>query len=352
MPVAPPAVRAIASQDWGALDEDFDYIDMGIPDSGSVRQHLLSTFGMLNLWGQTAAQQRAVEAEELVALISSDAMTWENIASSLLSGYAPDFATLPCGTVSNVTRRQFAHAAVVAVADIAECAHEVVYLDSLPTSSSTSSAVEGKTEEAAKTAAAAAEAAEEEQQNNSSKPTPSSSSTAPRQQVLMPAVEMYWMSQLMEQFRGDMKHVPPIFDGCTRTIDRATELRARDIYWQIAQQQDGQDPEFGQISYLEEVIALNPFIAEPHVLLSQALLQRRRWAEAAHHSSRALEIFFQWGTAWDKRAPMRQWVAYAQMLLQQASVGQERTSEMPYVQTQASLQDVSGPIIHPVVMHC
>mmetsp|Transcript_15737 Transcript_15737/g.50041 ORF Transcript_15737/g.50041 Transcript_15737/m.50041 type:complete len:434 (-) Transcript_15737:178-1479(-) len=356
IPLPPPAVRAIAEQNWAALDAEFPALQDHLPDSSSTRNHLLGTFGLLHLWRQSPAQCRAglfhmaymapgsipfgmwgesgnggdvqdrmalraligAEAEEMVALMSSDALSWEKIASSILTGSPPDFAILPCGEHRSVARAEFAQLAIVAVADLAECAHDVV-----PPS-------DGEAEA-------------------------SGSQKAPAfySGTMQPAVEMYWMSQLCDQLRHDLHSIPPIFDGCTRTIDRPSEVQARDAYWSVVQKQ-AKSGSIGlqEIWTLKDAVALNPFIAEPHALLSQALIQHGRWGEASQHAMRALHLFYQWGTPWDKRAPLRQWVAFTQMLLQEASMGRTGFSEAPLVAPSTlPLPEYSGPFIKPVIVH-
>jgi len=191
-----------------------------------------------------------------------------------------------------VSRTEFAQVASIAVADLAECAHDVV-------------PAEGGENGTALGRAAGS---------------------------MKPAVEMYWMSQLCEHIRDDLFYVPPVFEGCTRTMERSDEIRARDAYWFAVEQQSTHGSSGIHIaSSLEEAICFNPFVAEPHVLLSQILMQYGRWEEAANHASQALHLFYQWGTAWDKRAPLRQWVAFTQTMLRQASCGRQGFAEVPFV---------------------
>lgn len=349
MPLPPPALRKAVDQNWGGLDEDFDFIGEVLPENNTVRQHLLNSFAVLHLWRQSQAQCRAglfhmaymapgsipfgllaqggegdahdrqdlariigQDAEEMVAIISSDAMSWERLATSILSGVAPDFTTLPCGEVLPLTRSEFVRAAMVAVADIAECAHEAI-------------------------------------------DTPADDSqTAHYVGHMKPAVEMYWMSQLCEQFREDLDIAPPIFDGCTQTICRTAEVEARDAYWHAVQQQARQGSSgLAELEALELAVHRNPFVAEPHVLMSQVLVQHRRYDEAAGHAAEALRLFFQWGTPWDKRAPLRQWVAFSQILLHQASFGSEGFTDMPFAASgMLPLPEYTGPLISPVVVQC
>merc|ERR1719277_1257275 len=140
------------------------------------------------------------------------------------------------------------------------------------------------------------------------------------------------MSQLCQSVRDDLFYVPPVFEGCTRTLDRNAETRARDAYWFAVQEQASRGSSGIHImDTLQDAVVLNPFVAEPHVLLSQVLMQYGRWEEASSHAAEALHLFYQWGTCWDKRAPLRQWVAFAQTIQRQASCGRQGFAEVPFV---------------------
>ncbi|MCW5889056.1 MAG: tetratricopeptide repeat protein [bacterium] len=108
--------------------------------------------------------------------------------------------------------------------------------------------------------------------------------------------------------------LPPVFERCSVEISRDAEVTARDLYWQVscdmALQDDGERAERA----LREAIAANPFIAEPHVLLAQLLVDRQAWDEAAHEASAAQGVLVQWATPWDKRLSWEAWVAWSRVL--------------------------------------
>lgn len=315
-----------------ALDAEFPAFCGALPEAGSMQTHLLGTFGVLHNWHQPRAHCRAglfhtaymapgsipygaagdggdggteldraalqvaigPEAEQLVALFSSDALSWEKLATTSLIGVPPESAVLPCGAHRPVSRTEFAQLAILAVADIAECAHEALPEDG-----------GGMVSDSAAT---------------------------PCNDAMKPAVEMYWMSQLCEQLREDLICVPPIFDGCTRSITRDAELQARDAYWFAVQHQAQHGGgEKSVLGALQDAVALNPFTAEPHVLMSQILMQHGCWGEAAEHAKLALHLFYQWGTAWDKRAPFSRWVAFAATSAMRSVAGKQCSSELPLV---------------------
>jgi hypothetical protein len=119
--------------------------------------------------------------------------------------------------------------------------------------------------------------------------------------------------------RCGVEPLPPVFARCTASLTREDEHAARDLYWQVscdsALQEDGPRAERA----LRDASAKNPFIAEPHVLLAQLLLNRDAWDEAHAEASRALDLLAQWATPWDKRLTWEAWVAWTRVLRKAAA---------------------------------
>jgi tetratricopeptide (TPR) repeat protein len=72
------------------------------------------------------------------------------------------------------------------------------------------------------------------------------------------------------------------------------------------------------IARLEECLRLNPFLAEPNTLLAQSHLVKGDFDKAATAADRALELFVEWGTNWDKRVSYEAWIAWTRVLSQHA----------------------------------
>lgn len=113
--------------------------------------------------------------------------------------------------------------------------------------------------------------------------------------------------------------LPPVFARCTTGIERDAETRARDLYWDVVC--DSACPPERAEETLREAARLNPFVAEPHVLLAQTYVTRQRWADAERAAAAALAIQAQWATPWDKRVSWEAWVAWTRVLLK---AGRER----------------------------
>ncbi|CAE8689267.1 unnamed protein product, partial [Polarella glacialis] len=73
------------------------------------------------------------------------------------------------------------------------------------------------------------------------------------------------------------------------------------------------------IADLLEASKLNPFVAEPHAVRAQLLVQKGRWPEAADACKAALRLFYEWATQWDNRMPFVAWVSWTRCILLQTS---------------------------------
>jgi len=108
--------------------------------------------------------------------------------------------------------------------------------------------------------------------------------------------------------------VPPVFTRCSADISVEAEREARDLYWQaVCEASLGDDDERAD-GLLRDAVARNPFIAEPHVLRAQTLLNRGRFGEAHEEAGAALALLATWATPWDKRLSWEAWVAWARVL--------------------------------------
>jgi hypothetical protein len=50
----------------------------------------------------------------------------------------------------------------------------------------------------------------------------------------------------------------------------------------------------------QQAAELNPYMAEPHLMLAQLHVQAGRWEEGAVEATTALRLFLDWGTPYDK----------------------------------------------------
>ncbi|KAI3515599.1 hypothetical protein L1887_14500 [Cichorium endivia] len=113
--------------------------------------------------------------------------------------------------------------------------------------------------------------------------------------------------------------IPPVFDKCTKILDASEQIKARDLYWE-AVYDDGNDKAKRENAgeMLLKCIEKNPFVGEPHVLLSQFYLSRGRFEEGEKEAEKGLTLLLQWGCSWDKRISWEGWVAWTRVVLNKA----------------------------------
>lgn len=118
---------------------------------------------------------------------------------------------------------------------------------------------------------------------------------------------------------GEGLVLPPVFNQCSVLLPDDDQLRARDLYWDAATTKGSAADHERALGLLQDAISLNPFIAEPHVIIAQILMQRQQYQDAMKHANEALRLFAEWGTAWDKRMSWDAWVAFTRVILENAS---------------------------------
>jgi uncharacterized protein DUF6817 len=126
-------------------------------------------------------------------------------------------------------------------------------------------------------------------------------------------VPRLWLAdyaRLLRLSREALDPVPPVFGECTGGLTLAEEQRARDLYLS-ATAQIAAAPRLAH-AHLSECHRLNPWVAEPLVLLAQLELAEGRHADAREKAEAALRLLRGWATAWDKRRSWAAWLAAAE----------------------------------------
>lgn len=121
-----------------------------------------------------------------------------------------------------------------------------------------------------------------------------------------PALSLARLSCMGLLARSAVTTVPPIFDLCRQTLSEEDELAARNAY--LAGVAALSTDRLTAIHQLTQAWDLCPWVGEPSVWLAYLQLQQGNYAAAGASISRAREICFQWGTAWDKRLSGEQWL--------------------------------------------
>ncbi|KAK9051288.1 hypothetical protein SSX86_027915 [Deinandra increscens subsp. villosa] len=110
--------------------------------------------------------------------------------------------------------------------------------------------------------------------------------------------------------------VPPVFERCTKVLDPGEQMMARDLYWEAVYDQKS-SKEMGE-ELLMKCIEKNPFVGEPHVLLSQFYVSRGRYEEGEREGEKGLGLLLEWGCPWDKRISWEGWVSWCRVLVSKA----------------------------------
>lgn len=113
--------------------------------------------------------------------------------------------------------------------------------------------------------------------------------------------------------------LPPVFAGCTQVLAEADEAAATSLYWAVIQQDQPLVQTDAAIAVLEQAVRHNPWVGEPQMVLAQLYLSAGRLGDARIAAESALQLFSQWGNAWDKRVQWDAWVAWTRILLQSAT---------------------------------
>merc|ERR1712232_190673 len=109
--------------------------------------------------------------------------------------------------------------------------------------------------------------------------------------------------------------VPPIFHNCSGTLTDADSTEALQLYWEaVNHRMETHD----LLAKLQRSTQLNPFVAEPYVLLAQVFFRVGSFDAARQAAETAMANMASWGSAWDKRLPLRVWLVFARVLRQKA----------------------------------
>jgi hypothetical protein len=137
-----------------------------------------------------------------------------------------------------------------------------------------------------------------------------------------PKISMHWMSRFFcNAIKDHLDVVPPVFDCCTKLIDKDDEIEARDVYWKVIMEEPNLSEE-AQIDLLQYTVELNPYVSEPSVLLSQIHYRREDYYEAAVEVRSALAKSYSLASAWDKRLLFEQWIAFTRVMLIKSKRGE------------------------------
>ncbi len=112
--------------------------------------------------------------------------------------------------------------------------------------------------------------------------------------------------------------LPPVFDAGRAILTEAQEAAAATLYWSVVQQNQPLVSPAASVAVLEQAVAMNPWVAEPQMLLAQLYLTEKQYELAQAAAASAVQTAACWGNSWDKRIGWDAWMAWGRILLQSA----------------------------------
>jgi len=112
--------------------------------------------------------------------------------------------------------------------------------------------------------------------------------------------------------------MPTVFDGCQHELSETNEAAACALYWSVIQQNQPLVSSATTILTLEQATKLNPWVAEPYLLLAQLYLTEKAYDKAQQAAASGVHLLCCWGNTWDKRVGWDAWVSWGRILLQSA----------------------------------
>jgi hypothetical protein len=285
---------------------------------GTFKDHLAATFRMLKLWGQSSETAycglfHSVYSSEYVDLALFDPVHERYVLRDLLGAQTEEliyrFCTMPrtafmrdvlareripadglrltdpSGTVHGLDRRETGIYLVVTMADVLEQWYS--WQEDTMSSYPELGPVDAKTMWSATL------------WPGQFRPGSSALSLISRLARLLPDLDL---------------PTPPVFARCTGTLMPEDEAAASALYWQVATQSTPHVSPAHARRILERAVALNPFVAEPRLLLAQIALLQDDFETAERQAEVGAELIAGWGIQWDKRIPWEGWTVWARLL--------------------------------------
>lgn len=112
--------------------------------------------------------------------------------------------------------------------------------------------------------------------------------------------------------------LPALFKGCSEILSEVDERKARDMYNKVLDEYHSAPHTEDAVQLLREIIKLNPYVGEFHIILAQILIRKKCWDESIEEGIKGILLLEQWGTAYDKRFSWDSWMAWGRVVIQKA----------------------------------
>jgi hypothetical protein len=112
--------------------------------------------------------------------------------------------------------------------------------------------------------------------------------------------------------------VPAIFNNCTELLPAVDQKRSRDQYWEAIHLEQRDRIVSTAVPLLQSACKLNPYVAEPHLVLAQIYCTQGEFALAEAEATEGVRLLLDWATNWDKRMTWEGWLSFGRVLRENA----------------------------------
>ena len=124
---------------------------------------------------------------------------------------------------------------------------------------------------------------------------------------------------LLERPFGNLEiPLPAIFNNCTAILSAVDQIRSRDQYWEAIHIEQRDRIVNTAMPLLKDACKINPFVAEPHLVLAQIYLTEGEYELAEAEATEGVRLLLDWATNWDKRMTWGGWLSFGRVMRENA----------------------------------
>ncbi|KAG0585692.1 hypothetical protein M758_2G029600 [Ceratodon purpureus] len=112
--------------------------------------------------------------------------------------------------------------------------------------------------------------------------------------------------------------VPAIFNNCTEILPAVDQNRSREQYWEAMHFEQRDRIVATAVPLLKSACKINPFVAEPHLVLAQIYCMEGKFELAEAEATEGVRLLLDWATNWDKRMTWEGWLSFGRVLRENA----------------------------------
>lgn len=120
--------------------------------------------------------------------------------------------------------------------------------------------------------------------------------------------------ELQHRFKALEIPLPEVFNKCTEILSPGNQSRSRDQYWEAIHIEARDRLVNTAMPLLKSTCKLNPYVAEPHLLLAHIYLTEGEYELAETEATEGVRLLLDWATTWDKRMTWEGWLSFARVM--------------------------------------